>query len=444
MNKRTQDLNPERQRLADQRAGKADWRLWGPYLSERAWGTVREDYSAQGTAWEHFDHHQSRSRAYRWNEDGLGGICDKHQRLCFALALWNGEDEILKERAFGLTGNQGNRGEDVKEYYFYTDALPSHSWLRYLYKYPQSAYPYTRLVEENRRRSRLDPSFNLLDSGVFEDQRYWDIDVKYAKVSPTQMQIRITANNRGGEEAELHLIPQLWFRNTWSWGDEVAKPNLKVVTAPASAVWAVTAEHGELGPYTLYGDQRAELLFTENETNSLKLWGTPAPSPYVKDAFHRRVVEGDHAAVNPGMNGSKFGAWYRLKVGAGESKQIDLILSAETLDKPFLEMEKIIALRRSEADIFYDELLPEGGPEDHRIMRQAQAGMIWSKQFFHYRCAALAGGRSDRRHRRNAQQGRNQSLASSAGRTTFSPCRTPGNTPGSPPGTWPFTVSPWP
>ncbi|MCU7852160.1 MAG: glucosidase [Candidatus Thiodiazotropha sp. (ex Monitilora ramsayi)] len=377
-------LNEERKRLEQQRQGVSDWRLWGPYLSERAWGTVREDYSPDGTSWEYFDHNQARSRAYRWNEDGLGGISDEKQRLCFALAMWNGHDPILKERAFGLTGNQGNRGEDVKEYYFYTDALPSHSWLRYQYKYPQSAYPYERLVEENLQRSRLDPSFNLLDSGVFNDNRYWDVDVCYAKVSPTRIQIRITILNRSSEAAELHLIPQLWFRNTWSWGDGVERPKLYLDESPTRANWSVKAEHAELGGYRLYGEQQAELLFTENETNTENLWGLASPTPYVKDAFHRLIVNGDSTAINPDRSGTKFGAWYRLQVGAGASKKIDLVLSADPLEEPFKEMEKVFVLRRSEADVFYDELLPEGGPEDHRIMRQALAGMVWSKQFFHF------------------------------------------------------------
>ena len=377
-------LNEERKRLVQQRAEEADWRLWGPYLSERAWGTVREDYSPGGTAWEYFDHDQARSRVYRWNEDGLGGISDERQRLCFALALWNGRDPILKERAFGLTGNQGNRGEDVKEYYFYTDAIPSHSWLRYLYKYPQMAYPYTRLVEENRHRGRLDPPFNLLDSGAFSEDRYWDVEVCYAKASPTRIQIRINLHNRSNEKAELHLMPQLWFRNTWSWEEEVDKPTLFLDTPPDGANWCVTARHAELGEYRLYGEQQAEPLFTENETNTGRLWGLPLSTPYVKDAFHRLIVDGDSAAVNPQNKGTKFAAWYRLEVAGGESKKIDLVLSRDELDEPFKETERVFALRRSEADVFYDELLPEGGPEDHRIMRQALAGMIWGKQFFHF------------------------------------------------------------
>ncbi|MEJ2611605.1 MAG: glucosidase [Candidatus Thiodiazotropha sp.] len=379
-----QQLNEERRRLQQQRSGEADWRLWGPYLSERAWGTVREDYSPGGTAWEYFDHDQARSRTYRWNEDGLGGISDEQQRLCFALALWNGRDPILKERAFGLTGNQGNRGEDVKEYYFYTDATPSHSWLCYRYKYPQEAYPYKRLVQENRNRSRLDPPFNLLDSGVFSENRYWDVDLSYAKVSPTQIQIRITVRNHANETAELHLLPQLWFRNTWSWMDGNDKPALSLELSPNGAKWSVKAEHAELGTYHLYGEQQAELLFTENESNTQQLWNSPMASPYVKDAFHRLVVDGETAAVNPQSIGTKFAAWLRLDVAGGKSKTVDLVLSQDALDHPFNEVERIFALRRSEADVFYDELLMQGGSEDHRIMRQALAGMIWSKQFFHF------------------------------------------------------------
>jgi hypothetical protein len=379
-----QQLNAEQRRLAQQRNGEADWQLWGPYLSERAWGTVREDYSPWGTAWEYFDHHQARSRVYRWSEDGLGGISDERQRLCFALALWNGRDPILKERAFGLTGNQGNRGEDVKEYYFYTDATPSHCWLRYLYKYPQTAYPYAQLVGENRQRTRFDPPFNLLDSGAFNDNRYWDVSIIYAQAQPKRIQIRITVHNRSSETAELHLLPQLWFRNTWSWGDESVKPELQSTTPPAGASWHVNAQHSELGHYHLYGEQQAELLFTENETNTHKLWGVSSATPYFKDAFHRLLVNGEEIAVNPQNRGTKFAAWYRLEVEGGGSKYIDLLLSEKFLEQPFDDMERVFAIRRSEADVFYDELLPEGGPEDHRIMRQALAGMIWSKQFFHF------------------------------------------------------------
>ena len=311
------NLNAEHQRLEAQHQGREHWRLWGPYLAERAWGTVREDYSAGGSAWEHFDHDQARSRAYRWNEDGLGGICDEGQRLCFALALWNGRDPILKERAFGLTGNQGNHGEDVKEYYFYLDATPSHAWMRYLYKYPQAEYPYGRLVEENGRRSRLEPPFSLLDTEVFSEGRYWDIEVRYAKASPEEIHIRVIATNRGPESASLHLLPTLWFRNTWSWGEAGEHPRLTEIDPPRGARWAVQAVHPSLGTYHLYGRHPAETLYTENESNAERLWGGTSPSPYVKDAFHRRVIQGEEAAVNPAKTGTKMAAWHRLQVDPG-------------------------------------------------------------------------------------------------------------------------------
>ncbi|MBI3575718.1 MAG: glucosidase, partial [Gammaproteobacteria bacterium] len=311
-------LNAERERLERQREGKENWRLWGPYLSERAWGTVREDYSPHGNAWEYFDHDQARSRAYRWSEDGLGGICDDKQQLCFALALWNGRDPILKERAFGVTGNQGIHGEDVKEFYFYLDATPSHSYLRYLYKYPQAEYPYQWLVEEAARRTRDDATARLLDAGVFNDSRYWDVEVRYAKAGLDEIHVRIVASNRGPEEASLHLLPTLWFRNTWSWGDDpVDKPVLRALKKPGGAGWAVRAEHPGLGTYHLYGRQAAELLFTENETNNERLWNAPNVTPYVKDAFHRRVIHNEVAAVNPDREGTKFSAWHILKVPSG-------------------------------------------------------------------------------------------------------------------------------
>ncbi|MDE2365843.1 MAG: glucosidase, partial [Betaproteobacteria bacterium] len=381
----------ERRRLENQRHHVENWRLWGPYLAERAWGTVREDYSAEGTAWEYFDHDQSRSRAYRWNEDGLGGISDETQQLCFGLALWNGKDAILKERAFGLTGNQGNRGEDVKECYFYLDATPSHAWLHYLYKYPQSAFPYARLVEENARRSRTDPPFGLIDSGAFAGGRYWDVEVFYAKASPEELHIRITASNRGPAEATLWLLPQLWFRNTWSWTRRNnEKPSLYAIPVPGvpggpdGAAWAVAAEHPMLGTYHLYGQQQASLLYTENDTNNLRLWGAPNASPYVKDAFHRYLIDGDHGAVNPAQQGTKFGAVHKLTVAPGQAGTIDLVLSARPLHPPFISHEQIFVQRRIEADAFFKTLLPEAAAQDHRILRQALAGMVWNKQFFHY------------------------------------------------------------
>jgi hypothetical protein len=377
-------MNAERERLEQYRLGSEDWRLWGPYLAERAWGTVREDYSPGGTAWEYFDHDQARSRAYRWNEDGLAGISDIAQHLCFSLAVWNGRDPILKERAFGLTGNQGNRGEDVKEYYFYRDATPTHSYLRYHYKYPQSAFPYTRLVDENARRGREDPPFNLLDAGVFAEDRYWDIEVLYAKAAPEEIHIRIGVHNRGPEPADIHLLPTLWFRNTWSWETAAERPAIMRSDAPAGSAWAVKATHDQFGDHHLYGAQQALRLFTENETNHERLWGTANSGRHVKDAFHRYVVGGERHAVSPEGRGSKFAAWSHWQVGAGHRIQLDLVLSRQPLDEPFGRSEVVFSSRRAEADVYYDEMLPMATPEDARILRQALAGMIWTQQFFHY------------------------------------------------------------
>ncbi|GAB1233117.1 MGH1-like glycoside hydrolase domain-containing protein [Ferrigenium sp. UT5] len=386
----------EQQRLAAQKEGREPWRLWGPYLSERAWGTVREDYSADGTAWEYFDHDQARSRAYRWSEDGMGGLCDEQQRLCFALALWNGQDAILKERAFGLTGNQGNHGEDVKEVYFYVDATPSHSFLRYRYKYPQAAFPYSQLVDENARRTRADPPFNLLDSGVFVHDRYWDIEVAYAKAAPELMHIRIVASNRGPETATLHLLPTLWCRNTWAWGDDIGfKPHLALTDAPKGAAWAIRAKVEGLGDYHLYGRQSAQPLFTENDSNAEKLWGQSNRTPFVKDAFHRRVVQGEAAAVNPAHTGTKFAAWHTLTVAAGETMTLELVLSATPLLEPFAASEETFAQREREADDFYRALLP-GKEAERTVLRQALAGMLWNQQFYHYDVARWLDGDTSR------------------------------------------------
>ncbi|MBI5618571.1 MAG: glucosidase [Gammaproteobacteria bacterium] len=376
--------NAERQRLERARQGEENWRLWGPYLAERAWGTVREDYSAHGSAWEYFDHDQARSRVYRWNEDGLGGISDDQQRLCFALALWNGRDPILKERAFGLTGNQGNHGEDVKECYFYLDATPSHSYLRHLYKYPQAAYPYAELVAGNAARGRADPPLSLVDTGVFAEDRYFDVEIHYAKRGPTTIFVRIVATNRGPEAAPLHLVPQLWFRNTWRWGGAGVQPVIAAREPLPGTAWAVTASHETLGSYTLAGRQRAALLFTDNESNGERLWGSPNASPYVKDAFHRHIVGSESDAVNPALQGTKCGAWYARSIDAGQSIELELVLAADLPALPFEATNAVFARARSEADVFYDELLPEAGAEDHQILRQALAGMIWCKQFFHY------------------------------------------------------------
>jgi len=375
--------NPERLRLEQQRQGTHPWRQWGPYLSERAWGTVREDYSGDGDAWSAFPHEHARSRAYRWSEDGLGGISDDGQFLCLALALWNGNDPYLKERAFGLTGPQGNRGEDVKEYYFYLDATPSHSWLRYLYKYPQRAFPYQQLLEENRRRTRDDPPFGLLDSGAFAENRYFDVEVTYAKASAREVHMRVTAVNRGPEIATLHLLPTLWFRNTWSWSDDAVRPVLRSEMAPLGAAWAVRAEHPTLGRYWCYGRQPGRELFTENDTDP-RIWGGDSVGAFVKDGFHRHVVDGDASAVNPEHHGTKFAAWNTLSINPGEQVRLDVVVSAEPLSTPFSRTEVVFSSRHAEADEFYHELLPQASPEDHRIMRQALAGMIWCKQWFHY------------------------------------------------------------
>ncbi|MDI1309294.1 MAG: glucosidase [Methylotenera sp.] len=385
----------ERQRLEAQRQGQENWRLWGPYLAERAWGTVREDYSADGTAWEHFSHDQSRARAYRWSEDGLGGICDEQQRLCFALTLWNGVDPILKERAFGLTGNQGNHGEDVKEAYFYLDATPSHSFLRYHYKYPQRAFPYSQLVEENARRTRDDPPYNLIDTGAFADNHYWDIEVAYAKADVGQIHVRITASNRGAEAAVLHLLPTLWCRNTWGWGEGAeGKPELMLGKTPLGAAWAVRAVVDGLGEYYCYGREVAQPLFTENDSNTQALWGQPNRAPYVKNAFHHRVVHGDEQAVNPAHTGTKFAAWHTHMVEAHQSVTLELVLSDKALNGPFSVTAEVFNQREVEANAFYRSLLPAetASDEARNILRQALAGMIWNKQFYHFDVARWLDG----------------------------------------------------
>jgi hypothetical protein len=373
----------EQQRLENQRQQKENWRLWGPYLSERAWGTVREDYSPDGHVWEHFSHDQARSRVYRWNEDGLGGISDEKQNLCFALALWNGKDPILKERPFGLTGPEGNHGEDVKEYYFYRDATPSHSYLKYLYKYPQAAYPYDQLVKENAGRGRDRPPFSLLDTGIFEGNCYWDIEIEYAKAGVDKIHIRVSISNRGQEEAVLHVLPTLWFRNTWNWDIDIPdKPCMKGEIRNDG--WTIDAAHVELGNYRLHGRQEAELLFTENESNTQRLWGCPNALPYVKDSFHRRVVGQEAESVNPALTGTKSAAWHILSVPGGGAKSIELVLTAQHDADPFADFEATFVRREREADQFYADILPDADAHDRRLFRQAMAGMIWSKQFFHY------------------------------------------------------------
>jgi Mannosylglycerate hydrolase MGH1-like glycoside hydrolase domain len=379
-------MTAEENRLEAARTETEPWRRWGPYLSERQWGTVREDYSANGTAWESLSHDQARSRAYRWGEDGIAGISDDGQRLCFALALWNGADPILKERMFGLTGNEGNHGEDVKEYYFYLDNVPSHAYMKFLYKYPQRAYPYAELVAENRRRDRTQPEYELLDTGVFDDDRYFDVFVEYAKAAPEDMLIRISAINRGPAAATLHLLPTLWFRNDWSWHPDRPKPRIALVDSGDDAV-VLEATHREMAPHWLQCEPPQEVLFTENETNFERLFGVPNASPFVKDAFNECIVHGRRDVVNPGRAGTKAAARYERVVGAGETATIRLRLaSTRTPDAGFdEEFDALFVRRKQEADVFYRRVTPFALSEDMRnVQRQAFAGMLWSKQYYHF------------------------------------------------------------
>lgn len=394
-------------RLDEALSHQAHWRRWGPYLSDRQWGTVREDYSSDGSAWNYFSHDQARSRVYRWGEDGLLGISDNHQRLCFAIALWNGEDSILKERLFGLTGNEGNHAEDVKEYYFYLDNTPTHSYMKALYKYPQQAFPYAQLVEENRRRTRRDPEFELLDTGVFADNRYFDVFVEYAKQSADDICIQISVINRGKETKTLHLLPTLWFRNTWAWNDDCPKPYLKAIQSQGHLPIIHTV-HPTLGVRWLYAQEEAELLFTDNETNSDRVFGIPNRFQYVKDGINDYVVNRQREAVNPEQTGTKAAIHYKLSIAPGETRTIQLRLSTTppadfglaTLDgpgevttnsetptpkSPFQDFETIVATRIQEANEFYHRVTPFPLSEDLRnLQRQAFAGMLWCKQYYHY------------------------------------------------------------
>ena len=380
-------MNHEAHRLEEARNSAAPWRKWGPYLAERQWGTVREDYSADGNAWAYFSHDQARSRAYRWGEDGLAGISDDHQRLCFALALWNGADPIVKERLFGVTNDEGNHGEDVKEYYFYLDSTPTHSYMKYLYKYPQTSYPYERLLTTNRRRNRDDMEYELIDTGVFDDDRYFDVFVEYAKAAPEDILVRVTVANRGPAPATLHVLPTLWFRNTWSWGggDPIKLGLRRLEGGPGVSV--VAASHAELGERYLYCDGNPPLLFTENETNTERLFGQPNRSPWVKDAIDSYLVHGHRDALNPAGTGTKVAAHYRLTVNAGTSVELRLRLSPEdaVASRPFHDFASVVETRREEADAFYASITPPDVSADAAlVMRQALAGMLWSKQFFYY------------------------------------------------------------
>jgi hypothetical protein len=411
----------EDERLEETRTRKKYWKRWGPYLSERQWGTVREDYSPGGTAWEYFPHDHARSRAYRWGEDGIGGISDRHQMICFGLAMWNGRDPILKERLFGLTGNQGNHGEDVKEYYFYLDSTPTHTYMRMLYKYPHAEFPYDVLVAENARRGRTDPEFELMDTGVFEANRYFDVFVEYAKADVEDILIKITAINRGPEPAALHLLPSLWFRNTWSWGNDPRRPSLR--NSPGlENCQSVEVDHWQYGKHWLLCEGRPQMLFTENETNYARLFAGPNRTPFVKDAFNEFLILKNQSAANPDQTGTKMAAYYPLPLKAGETAILKLRLTdleplgqldersdrAGTITSPghadrgpdvpatndfSAGFDNLFALRQKEANEFYASRNPKDLSEDAAsVMRQALSGMLWSKQFYHYDVATWLKG----------------------------------------------------
>ncbi len=380
-------MTAEDKRLEESRDRRSHWKRWGPYVSERAWGTVREDYSQYGNAWEYLPHDHARSKAYRWNEDGIAGICDRHQHICFALALWNEKDPILKERIFGLTGSEGNHGEDVKEYYFYLDSTPTHSYMKYLYKYPQAEFPYTKLVDENRRRGKNQPEFELIDTGVFDGDRYFDVVVEYAKASPEDLLIRISATNRGPEPARLHLLPTIWFRNTWSWTKDAIKPRLAKGSNGRPGT-VIHVDHPVYGRHYLYLENKPSVLFTENETNTRRLYDAPGPV-FCKDGINDFVVNGRIDAVNKGAEGTKAAPDYRFTVAPGETVSIKLRLTDQewpaAKDPLNGEFDRIFVTRKLEADEFYARITPGDLSEDaQNVMRQSFAGLLWSKQFYHY------------------------------------------------------------
>jgi hypothetical protein len=387
-------MSAEHERLEADGSGSAPWKRWGPYLSERQWGTVREDYSEGGDAWNYFTHDQARSRAYRWGEDGLAGISDEKQRLCFALALWNGKDPILKERLFGLTNSEGNHGEDVKEYYFYLDSTPTHSYMKYLYKYPQAVYPYADLVETNRRRGKNEFEYELIDTGIFDEDRYFDVFVEYAKNAPNDILIQITIHNRGPEPAEIHVLPTLWFRNVWAWTTTSERPVLQQASG-AKGYEVIAAQESALGRLFLYCEGKNPVLFTENETNAQRILGVPNRTPYVKDGINNYVTLGQQDAVNPDQTGTKAAPHYRLTIDAGGQSTMRLRLTdtepevfAKTGSKsgPFgRPFELVLRDRIHEADEFYATIIPRSLDADEtNVMRQALAGMLWTKQFYHY------------------------------------------------------------
>jgi hypothetical protein len=389
------ESDPETQRLIAAREQQVPWKQWGPYLSERQWGTVREDYSRDGSAWDYFTHDQARSRAYGWGEDGLAGISDDKQRLCFAIALWNGVDPILKERLFGLTNSEGNHGEDVKEYYYYLDSTPTHSYMKWLYKYPQRAYPYEDLVKTNHARSRNELEYELIDTGIFDDDRYFDVVVEYAKATPCEILVKISAVNRGPDAATLHLLPTLWFRRTWSAGEDDSRPRLEVATA-APGTSAVAATHHDLGARWLLCEGDVPLLFTENATNAAKLFGGGNEEPFVKDGINDHVVLGRSDAVNPARTGTKAAAHYRLEIPGGETRVVRLRLTDVAPDSSASfgpSFDETIATRQREADAFYNAISPPSLSSDERaVMRQALAGMLWSKQYYFFDLDAWLAG----------------------------------------------------
>ncbi len=373
-------ITKEQQRLSESNAGKKNWKLWGPYLSERQWGTVREDYSRDGDAWEFINYEESRSKAYRWGEDGIAGISDEQQRLCFALAMWNGRDPFIKERLFGLSGPQGNHGEDVKEYYYYLDSTPTHSYMKMLYKYPQGEFPYRDLLTQNAHRGLHSPEYELIDTGIFDDNRYFDVFIEYAKVAPEDTLIQITVHNRGDADAPLHLLPTLWFRNTWSWGRDPRKP---VLAKKGSS--AIAADHHDLGSYFLFAENAPELLFCDNESNIQQLYNASNPDGYFKDGINDYLVWGDQSGVNPKQKGTKAAALYRLNIPANGSQTVRLRLTNRNIATPFSEFEKQIRQCQKDADEFYADLQKKIATDDaKRVQRQAFAGMLWTKQYYYY------------------------------------------------------------
>jgi hypothetical protein len=383
-------VTAEHTRLEQDCRAQVRWKKWGPYLSERQWGTVREDYSSNGDAWNYFSHDQARSRAYRWGEDGLGGICDDKQILCFALALWNGKDPILKERLFGLTNSEGNHGEDVKEYYFYLDSTPTHSYMKYLYKYPQRAYPYDDIVLTNKKRNRTENEYELLDTGIFKENRYFDVVIEYAKAAAQDILIRITVDNRGAEDAPLHLLPTLWYRNTWSWTPDAIKPVLTAFNESGCPV--IHAAHASMGDYYMLCDGAKELLFTENETNSQRIFNLPNKSAFVKDGINNYVINNQASAVNSAQTGTKAAAHYCLSLAAHGHAEVCLLLSnqkpisaAKSTTYSGKSFDEMIEMRRQESDDFYSTVIPKELPADEAmVMRQALAGMLWTKQYYIY------------------------------------------------------------